>query len=211
MKRWIPLAAGIWIGLGLVITALGQPDPEGLYELRKERYQPRLDERRAFVQPGELLHYMYETSVDLQLIDVRSERDFNLFHLLDSRRLNESELTGIARLEEKPQRLTILIGNGEAAAVRSWKQLTALKVPNVYVLEGGLNHWLDLFNEGRLSTPQPSSPNDPPQLDHLRHAFDQALGARHPDSRPPKTLLKQLSYEPRVQLKTKARKGGGCG
>lgn len=211
MKRWIPLAAGVWVGLGVIITALGQPDPNQLYELREERYQARLDERKAYIQPGELLHDIYETGVDLQLLDVRSERDFNLFHLLDSRRVTEADLMQVAQWEEKENRLIVLVGNGEAAATHAWKQLTALKVPNVYILEGGINHWLDTFDGGRLADPLPATPSPQDKEEPLRHSFSEALGGRHLESRPPKNLLGELNYEPRVELKTKARKGGGCG
>ena len=37
------------------------------------------------------------------------------------------------------------MSGGEEAATEAWKGLTALNVPNVYLLAGGLNYWLDVY------------------------------------------------------------------
>ena len=39
--------------------------------------------------------------------------------------------------------LFVTISNDEAAATEAWKILKAESVQNVYILEGGVNRWLD--------------------------------------------------------------------
>ena len=81
-------------------------------------------------------------------------------------------------------------------------------MPNVYLLEGGLNHWLDLFGHpGHAHCPGAAA------SDHLRHSFPAALGSRYAAAAPeahegdPRFL-----YFPKVEIKAaKAPKKGGCG
>ena len=48
-------------------------------------------------------------------------------------------------LDQPPTTVTFLVGNGEAAALAAWKHLTAQGVPNLYVIEGGVNRWLERY------------------------------------------------------------------
>jgi hypothetical protein len=100
------------------------------------------------------------------------------------------------------------MSNDEARATEAWKRLVAQDVPNVYILEGGVNRWLDIFgHEGHEScTTLPVSGED-----ELRHIFGAALGARSAAASP-KELPAGLDYTPKVKLdRPKAVGGGGCG
>ena len=39
----------------------------------------------------------------------------------------------------------VVMSNDETTATEVWKTLTAQAVPNVYILSGGINNWLDTF------------------------------------------------------------------
>ena len=41
--------------------------------------------------------------------------------------------------------MTFLAGNGETAALAAWKGLKAQGAPNLYVIEGGMNGWLEKY------------------------------------------------------------------
>ena len=76
----------------------------------------------------------------------------------------------------------VVMSNDEAAATEAWKTLVAERVPNVYILEGGVNNWLSLFAaEDAAIIPTPTPPGD----DQLRYLFTAALGDRYAGRRGP--------------------------
>ena len=80
----------------------------------------------------------------MQLLDLRDEHDFNLFHVGGARRVDpatslEQPAELKALLDAPASTVTFLVGNGEAAALAAWKALKARGVPNLYVIEGGVN------------------------------------------------------------------------
>ncbi len=59
-----------------------------------------------------------------------------------------SELDGprtLALLTLPENSVIVLMSNNEERATEAWKMLVAQNVVNVYILEGGINHWLDVF------------------------------------------------------------------
>ena len=100
------------------------------------------------------------------------------------------------------------MSNDEAAATEAWRLLVAESVPNVYILEGGVNGWLDTFSEAEFRTTYKlaSYPTD-----SLGYRFDAALGSRYPAADPNPDVF-ELEYTPVVELKSKrGPTSGGCG
>lgn len=91
---------------------------------------------------------MFNDRVDVVMLDMRAERDYNLFHVEDAWLVSQDDLPELAHtLLEKPvNTLFVTMSNDEAAAIEAWKTLAAESVPNVYNLEGGVNNWLNTFN-----------------------------------------------------------------
>ena len=83
------------------------------------------------------------------ILDVRDEHDFNVFHVGGARRLSPEALLRAEEYErlvaQPASTVTFLVGNGEGTALETWKGLKALGVPNLYVVEGGINRWLELY------------------------------------------------------------------
>ena len=100
------------------------------------------------------------------------------------------------------------MSNDELAATEAWKILKAESVPNIYILEGGINGWLDTyagdsFDEEDLVLSR--------QDDQLAYRFKAATGERHRAAEPNPDFL-DLEYEPKVILELKrAPTSGGCG
>lgn len=114
--------------------------------------------------------------------------------------------------DAKPQpanTVFITISNDEAAAVKAWKLLVAAGVQNVYILEGGINHWIATFGaEDPSLKPLATAGAD----DHLRYAFPLALGSRYKSCAPSPIEHEKLAFEPRIVLQLRRDKsGGGCG
>lgn len=190
----------------------GQPDLEKKWEYLAPQYESRLTHREVFIDPAELLHLMNDDYIELIIFDVRDERDWNIFHLVDAERVPLEELP---KQRERLRTLSslgvvVVVSNDEILATEAWKRLMALAKPNVYILEGGLNHWLNIYGvmddeSGSHATASLSGPDGT-----LRHPFKLALGARHAASRPDEHIAPQREYTPRVKLLKKVAKAGGC-
>ena len=102
----------------------------------------------------------------------------------------------------------VTMSNDEEAATEAWKILKAESVPNVYILEGGINAWLETY-AGHTISEDDKVPN--PQPDQLAYRFNAATGSRHEAAEPDPHFL-DLKYEPKIILELKrAPTSGGCG
>ena len=176
----------------------------------QEEQMVLLDEREVQVSPAELLSLIHDVQIKAVLLDVRDERYFNQFHIHGARRLPTEAIVDTARelMFEPANTVFIAMSNDETAATEAWKMLKAESLPNVYILEGGVNNWIrtygqDYFVEDRLVR---NRENDQPAF-----RFDAALGARHPAAEPNPEAF-EIEFEPKVKLELKrAPTSGGCG
>ena len=207
--KWRYAAAGALIigAIGMII--IGQPtNPERWTRISSEK-QALLDERAVQIHPGELLDLTDDNQIKIVMLDVREEADYNLFHILDARHIPLDELPNIiSELHFEPANTVfVTMGNDEAAATEAWKILVAESVPNVYILEGGINNWIAMFGDDDLTKTFNRGAGD----DQLCYIFDSALGARNPAAEPDTHNLK-LEYTPKAKLELKrAPTSGGCG
>lgn len=189
---------------------IGQPTAADKWQAMAAVKEPLLAERAVQIDPGELLDALHNDALKVILLDVRPEADYNLFHIPDAQRVTLAGLPDlIPGLLLKPSNtLFVTMSNDETAATAAWKLLTAESVPNVYILAGGVNGWLDTF-AGADPTLRKSAAAAAD--DHLRYEFTLALGARSPAATPDPHKF-ELQYTPKIKLELKrGLSGGGCG
>lgn len=193
------------------IVAYDVPDADGTYALRADEYDKKLTERVVQIEPIELLGFMYNNDVKLRVLDVRDETSYNLFHLKDAERVPLESLDRVWSKESPGNQLVVVVSNDERDATVAWKRLTAMKVPNTYLLSGGMNGWLKKFGESSIVRELPETPHE----EDLCFEFTGALGARHPAAKPSHHEFEHEKeahpFTPKVKMATKARKGGSCG
>ena len=208
--RWRYGAAGATVLLGVAVLVIGQPTNADRWNAVSKDREAQLAERGVQIHPAELLDLQADDRLIAMVIDVRSEGDFNRFHLLDAQRIPLDVLPAeVPTLLEQPANTVfVVMGNDEAAATEAWKYLVAESVPNVYILEGGANNWIATFaDEAFLAEHPPTLAGD----DALRYLFPMALGARYSVAAPHADQFK-IDYTPKVQLEQKRGPGaGGCG
>lgn len=170
-----------------------------------------LAKRLVFTSPAETFKARYQQAINPVYLDVRSESDYNLYHLVNSINVPLERLAEVVPnlLSEPPgNTVFITIGNGEAAATRAWKLLVASSVQNVYILEGGINHWIAVFG-AKDAARQPLANAGEDQLQYL---FPAALGSRYKSCSPSPIEYEKLDFQARIVLQLKRDKsGGGCG
>jgi rhodanese-related sulfurtransferase len=204
------VGAGALVGLALVVLAVGQPTVAERWESIAPVKEAELEARMVQLQPGEVLHTMHDHKLKLMILDVRSEADYNQFHLADAQHIPLDQIQSIVSdLQlEPPNTIFLLTSNDEAAATEAWKVLTAQSVPNAYILEGGINEWLRLFvcDDTRIQPIKGEVAED-----SLAFTFEAALGAAYHCAEPDPEQY-ELEYEERLQLELKrGPTGGGCG
>ncbi len=188
-----------------------QENAEALTLTRVYSADEMLAQRLVFTSPAEAFKARYNQAVKPIFLDVRRESDYNLYHIADSISAPLESLAGrVPELLAEPPGNTVIvtISNDESAAVAAWKLLVASGVPNVYVLEGGINRWIAFFGkEDSLLQPLDHAGDD-----ELGYAFKAALGSRYPSCAPDPIAHEHLEFDPRIVLQLKRDKsGGGCG
>ncbi|HEX2989734.1 MAG TPA: YeeE/YedE thiosulfate transporter family protein [Anaerolineales bacterium] len=224
------VGAGVLIAMALAVVFIGSPSLEQRYNklnftrtetIPQENADPivnthiysadeMLQKRLVQITPAEVFKTIYNQNVNLILLDVRSEADFNLYHLDGALNAPLEKLASVipALLTEPPANsVFVLMSNDEAAATDAWKQLVASAVPNVYILEGGVNNWISFFGSEEGFELAASAGED-----RLGYIFPAALGSKYESCDPNPTEYEHLDFEAKIKLELKRDKsGGGCG
>jgi rhodanese-related sulfurtransferase len=205
----VPAAAGL-VALAVLSLVIGQPENADRWEMMEAEQMALLDDRAVQITPAELLSVIHDARIKAVLLDVRDERHFNQFHIRGARRRLREEVVATARelMFEPANTVFITMGNDESAATEAWKMLKAESLPNVYILEGGVNNWIRTYGDQAFVSERlmRNRGNDQPA-----YRFDAALGARHPAAEPNPYAF-EIEFEPKVKLELKrAPTSGGCG
>jgi rhodanese-related sulfurtransferase/uncharacterized membrane protein YedE/YeeE len=208
--KWRYGAAASVMMAAFAVLFIAQPTNADKWERIAEEQQAGIDERAIYAHPGEIFDLMQDSKLIVYLIDVRNETDYNLFHILDSEHIPLAEIEDRAPILnlQPANTLFVVLSNDETQATEAWRTLVAESVPNVYVLEGGINGWLDTFaDEEFIRTNRQSEHVD----DTLAYTFSAALGVRYPAADPNHDVF-HLEYEAKVELQVKrGPASGGCG
>ena len=202
-------AAALLVG-ALAVLFIGQPTTEDRWASLEPTKGALLAERQVQIHPGELLATMNDRNLNLIMLDVRGEAEYNLFHIEDAILAPVETIPAKvdALLQEPANTIIVVMSNDEERATQAWKQLVAESVPNVYILDGGINRWLDTFaaQDGSLQRISAAARRivcaTPSRL---------RLGARYPAATPDPHEY-ELEYTPKIKLDVKRGPGGGgCG
>jgi hypothetical protein len=178
------LGAAVLAGAALLLAARGDPGPERRWRWLPAAVRQQVSDRAVFASPAEVVALRKDTALRVEVLDLRSEHDFNLFHVGGARRVEPSALGGPAELrrllDQPPSTITFLTDDGEARALETWKDLRSRGVANLYVLEGGVNRWLELYPvPDCVATRDPAAPEDA-----LGYRFAFATGETLPSAWP---------------------------
>jgi rhodanese-related sulfurtransferase/uncharacterized membrane protein (DUF485 family) len=202
---------GALLAVAVAVVLIGTPSAEQKYARVAGVKDAALAQREVQIVPAELAHTLYDNTLQLTMLDVRSETDYNLFHLRGARHVAPVGVAAVATellASAAANRVVVVMSNDEDTATQVWKTLVAEGVPNVYILEGGVNNWLLNFGADdpaitRIETPTPEA---------LHYRFPAALGDRYKASAPSVMEYGELEYAPKIKLQIKRDKtGGGCG
>jgi hypothetical protein len=214
--------AGAIFALALAVLFIGTPSTEDKYakvqinrtineEQVKLSAEDALAQRQVQISPAELFKTMNDDTLKLTVIDVRPEADYNLFHIRRAVNIPAGELKAAI-----PQLLTtaaansvyVVVSNDEGLSTEAWKTLVAESIPNVYILDGGINNWITVFGETDPEIEKAENAGE----GQLQFTFPAALGDRYECADPSPIEFENIEFTPVIQLQLKRDKsGGGCG
>ena len=219
------VGAGVLFALALAVVFIGSPSLTDKYNkvtfTRTENDKAvvytadqMLANRLVFISPAEAFKARYNQAMNPIYIDVRSEADYNLYHIEGAINIpleRIEEVIPVLLTEPATNSVFILMSNDETSAVKAWKTLIASSLTNSYILEGGINNWIAFFgkDDKELQTVQMVTSHADDQLAYI---FPVALGSRYESCDPSPIEYEKLEFEAKIKLQLKRDKsGGGCG
>lgn len=160
----------VLIFLGLII-ALAPVDRVSKTQLSPEELIAQLNDESIYVQPDELAHWIIDKDPGFQLVDLRSDEDYEKYNIPGNIHLPFEQLaSGEATQYLDPDKMIILASNGNTRAGQAWIFLRQSGYEDVYILAGGLNYWVQVFSN-------PEAPKDILTNDELfTYEFRKAAG-----------------------------------
>jgi len=161
----------VLIPLGILVAAI----PDNKVVVEKANPQQILAEMKdgsQLVTADAIADMLVKKDPTLQLIDVRSQAEFDQFHLpgainvpIDN--LLSEENSGLFAQEV---RMNVLYGNGTTAASQAWMLLRQQGYKSLYIFQGGVNYWAETI----LNPAQPPSTSSDDEL--AKYDFRKAAG-----------------------------------
>jgi len=161
------------------------------------------------ISAEELGHMIIDEDPDYLIIDVRSEEDYNKFHIIPSLNIPLEKLLEQEILDElDDEKLIILYSNGGTHAAQAWILLQQQGFDNSTVLLGGLNYWVDVYTNPEPPTGHYAE-HDMFNYQFLKSAGPKLLGNAQTVQSTSK-VDKPSKFKPRIKRKKKKAADEGC-
>ena len=105
-----------------------------------------LQHSHYYISPDDLAAKIIDKEPGFVVVDIRSKEDFDKYHIPNSLHVPVKDILtneDLKNLQEDNN--LILVSNGNTLASQVWLLLKENNFKDVYVLQGGMNHWVDVF------------------------------------------------------------------
>ncbi|MCX6303913.1 MAG: rhodanese-like domain-containing protein [Bacteroidetes bacterium] len=196
--------------LALVIAFVPQNTTRP-YKLTAEQLLAEIRTGTQFVSPDEVADKIIQKDPSIQLIDVRNPREFEMFSLPGAVNIPLQDILSEGNTDVLNQgtKMNILYSNGSTEANEAWLLTRQLGYQNNYVLQGGLNYWMETI----LSPSKPGGviSNDEIARYDFRKAASMALGGGDVHASAAAPAASSAAPKPGVvPVKKKKKASGGC-
>ncbi len=144
MKKKYILGIAVFLALGAYIAFSGVKESEYL-ETKPDKLFLDLIETTRYFTVEEVAQLIISQDPSIQLIDVRTEEYYKKFSLNGAMNIPLKDFLNPDNLLYLDQDVykTILFSNGSSDADIAWILATRMGYKNVYVMQGGLNRWVE--------------------------------------------------------------------
>jgi rhodanese-related sulfurtransferase len=195
--------------LGLIIAAVPENTTKP-YKLTSNQLLEEIKSGTQFVQPDQVADMLINKDPYLKLIDVRSPEEYEKFHLPGAINLPLDDFLSDQWVDILDQDIymNVLYSNGTTHANQAWMLVRQLGYANNYVMEGGLNFWVETIINP--TAPASTSPSDEFAKYDFRKGAGMALGAGSVATS--QSENSSAASKPSIITKPKKKKvaSGGC-
>ncbi|MEI6173643.1 MAG: rhodanese-like domain-containing protein [Bacteroidota bacterium] len=200
----------VLIILALVIALVPQNTTRP-YKLTAGQLLSEIRTGTQFISPDEVADKIVQKDPSIQLIDVRNPREFDMFSLPGAINVPLQDILSENNYDLLNQgtKMNIFYSNGSTEANEAWLLTRQLGYQNNYVLQGGLNYWMETI----LNPLKPGTlvSNDEIARYDFRKAASMALGGGEGTSLTAVSAPAATSPKPGVvPMKKKKKASGGC-
>ena len=143
----------ILFGLSVAMIPENTTQP---YKLTANKMLEEVQYGSEVIHPDELADWLVNKDPSIQLIDVRTPEEYDNFSLGNAINIPLSDILSKDWVDYLDQgvKMNILYSNGSTESHEAWMILRQLGYQNNYVLQGGLNYWVEtiLNPESPLAT-----------------------------------------------------------
>jgi sulfur-carrier protein adenylyltransferase/sulfurtransferase len=194
-----------------VIIAFVPQNTTRPYKLTAAQLLEEIRTGTQFISPDEVADKIIKKDPSIQLIDVRNPREFDQFSLPGAVNIPLQDILSENNVDVLNQgtKMNIFYSNGSTEANEAWLLTRQLGYQNNYVLQGGLNYWMETV----LNPLKPGSLNSNDEIAKydFRKAASMALGGGDATSLAPASASPAGTPKPGVvPVKKKKKASGGC-
>ncbi len=142
--------AGILI-LGVIAAFIPENKKAAFYEVSAEELHETMNDDSRFAEIDKVAFHLINRvqSTNLELIDVRSEEEFNKFSLPGAKNIPLTELSSkqvmnrLLEESEDKKDFKVFYSNDNVLSDKAWMHFKRMGHDNFYVMKGGLNHFVE--------------------------------------------------------------------
>ncbi len=138
------ILASVLIPLGIIIAAVPENTTKP-FRLTAGELLNEIHEGTQFISTDQIADMLVQKDPSLQLIDVRTQAEFEKYSLPGSVNIPLSDLLSEEWSDFLDQgvKMNVFYSNGNLKANEAWMLTRQLGFKNNYVLQGGLNYWAE--------------------------------------------------------------------
>lgn len=208
MNKNYLLLAGIVIALG--IGMLFMPEKEPGNQVKPELLLAAIDDPSRFLSTDDITDRLVKKDPALLLIDVRPEKQFNIFAIPGAINIPVDSLISASARDFLNQNAKdkVFYSNSDASSDQAWIICKRMGLQRIYIMKGGLNQWFNTIVKAEM--PGETAPAEAFDLYRFR------IGARQYFFSSTETVGKSTeSIESKKEVKVAKKpveksSGGGC-
>jgi len=163
--------AAVIIPLGILVAAI--PDNKVVAtKADAHKILAEMKDGSHIVSTDAVADMLVQKDPSLQLIDVRSQAEFDQFHLPGAINVTLDNILSEdnAAYFDQDLKMNVLYANGTTSASEAWMLLRQNGYKNLYVMQGGMNYWAETI----MNPAQPAATAPDDEL--ARYDFRKAAG-----------------------------------
>lgn len=141
---------GIMLLLGLIL-AFSPVDKMNISKVAdRELLLSQLHSQSNYIEAEDVAHWIIDKEPGVFIVDIRPAGDYMKYHIPGAINIPLEKLLEKSSLElMDPSATLVLTSNGNTKASQAWLLLKEKGYDDVYVLHGGMNHWVEAFSAPR--------------------------------------------------------------